>query len=343
MSPIRAKDILRQLKADLIGKDSYRGVTLTYSWLANQVGHFALGFIPTIVLYFYLVKHTTMQKPIYIAPMIVSAFWFLFELWNVLGPLATKRKSTSPLIYMPRGKYVFPPAWGNLVFDTFTDLCFFWLGACAATLPIGYYPPIPFIAIGLIAILMYPIYYWYVTKMYMQSALYPFQFRLAQFATDINATEKVKVYEFLNRNNGRKHLLIFGSNTSGTTGLAVGIATEKSIRHHKCTYTTTMKLFAMCTQTDTDILSAEANLWTWRTCSFLLIDDINPGSSVQNVITPQTFLAMITTPGQNNTIDIANKSVIWVMGKDDSTSSTWLTFLQSLGISPQDILVVDIT
>ena len=29
------KRILQQLKADLIGQDSYRGVTLTYAWLAN--------------------------------------------------------------------------------------------------------------------------------------------------------------------------------------------------------------------------------------------------------------------------------------------------------------------
>jgi hypothetical protein len=343
MSRIRAKEILRQLKADLIGKDSYRGVTLTYSWLANQVGHFALGFIPTIVLYFYLVKHTTMQKPIYIAPMIVSAFWFLFELWNVLGPLATKRKSTSPLIYMPRGKYVFPPAWGNLAFDTFTDLCFFWLGACAATLPIGYHLPIPFIAIGLVATLMYPIYYWYVTKMYMQSALYPFQFRLAQFATDITATEKDKVYEFLNRNNGRKHLLIFGSNTSETTSLAVGIATERSIRHHTCTYTTAMKLFTMCAQTTASILNADKNLWAWRECSLLVIDDINPGSSVQNVITPQTFLAMITTSGPTNTNALVGKSVIWVMGQQNATPNNWPAMLQSLGVKQQNILAVNIT
>ena len=29
------KRILQQLKADLIWKDFYRGVTLTYTWLAN--------------------------------------------------------------------------------------------------------------------------------------------------------------------------------------------------------------------------------------------------------------------------------------------------------------------
>ncbi len=35
---ISLKDVLHQLKKDFIGKDSYRGVTLTYSWLANQFG-----------------------------------------------------------------------------------------------------------------------------------------------------------------------------------------------------------------------------------------------------------------------------------------------------------------
>ncbi len=40
---ITGRDIRNQLKADLIGKDSYRGVTLTYTWLANQFGHISSG------------------------------------------------------------------------------------------------------------------------------------------------------------------------------------------------------------------------------------------------------------------------------------------------------------
>lgn len=48
---ISLKHVLQQLKADLIGKDSYRGVTLTYSWLPNQFGHISLGFIPTVILF----------------------------------------------------------------------------------------------------------------------------------------------------------------------------------------------------------------------------------------------------------------------------------------------------
>ena len=44
------KDIFSQLKADLIGKDSYRGVTLSYSWLANQLGQ-AIGSGRCILLF----------------------------------------------------------------------------------------------------------------------------------------------------------------------------------------------------------------------------------------------------------------------------------------------------
>ncbi len=49
MKHIPIKAILCQLKKDLVGKDAYRGVSLTYSLLANQFGHFSLGFIPAIM------------------------------------------------------------------------------------------------------------------------------------------------------------------------------------------------------------------------------------------------------------------------------------------------------
>ena len=75
------KRILQQLKADLIGKDSYRGVTLTYAWLANQFGHISLGFIPTFVVYYFL------NIEAFKAALYVAAFCFLFELYNFLGPL----------------------------------------------------------------------------------------------------------------------------------------------------------------------------------------------------------------------------------------------------------------
>jgi len=58
MSIITSQDILRKLKADLIGKDSYRGIMFTYALLANQLGHFALGFIPTLLAFSVLRRFT---------------------------------------------------------------------------------------------------------------------------------------------------------------------------------------------------------------------------------------------------------------------------------------------
>ena len=98
---ISVQRILQQLKADLIGKDSYRGVTLTYAWLANQFGHISLGFIPTFLVYYFL------NIEAFKAALYVAAFWFLFELYNFLGPLLSKKESNSDVVFMPKkSKYI---------------------------------------------------------------------------------------------------------------------------------------------------------------------------------------------------------------------------------------------
>jgi hypothetical protein len=84
---ITGRDIRNQLKADLIGKDSYRGVTLTYTWLANQFGHISLGFIPTFILYIVLSRYYGNDSASIRAAVFISAAWFIFETFNFLGPL----------------------------------------------------------------------------------------------------------------------------------------------------------------------------------------------------------------------------------------------------------------
>ena len=121
---ISFKRILKQLKDDAIGKDSHRGITLTYAWLANQFGHISLGFIPSYLV-FYFSNFNAEKSAIY-----VSVFWLLFELYNFLGPLLSKSESKSEMVFIPKkSTYTFKPKWNNLAFDTFTDVCFFAFGA----------------------------------------------------------------------------------------------------------------------------------------------------------------------------------------------------------------------
>jgi|GEM_PF-6513658 len=119
------KDILSQLKADLIGKDSYRGVTLSYSWLANLLGAFSAG--------------------------------YMFE------PSAV-------------------PLWANLLLA--------------------------------ILLIVFPGRDWYLTKIYQQKAIYPFQFRLSQWNFFMEPVQANLVKDYLKTAvKNKTHLLLFGAKT----------------------------------------------------------------------------------------------------------------------------------
>lgn len=108
---ITGRDIRNQLKADLIGKDSYRGVTLTYTWLANQFGHISLGFIPTFILYIVLSRYYSNDSASIRAAAFISAAWFIFEAFNFLGPLLLSNpfKKKMPFRNLPSSTFSSQP------------------------------------------------------------------------------------------------------------------------------------------------------------------------------------------------------------------------------------------
>src|SRR6266446_7166380 len=106
---ITGRDIRNQLKADLIGKDSYRGVTLTYTWLANQFGHISLGFIPTFILYIILSRYYNNEYASFWAAAGISGAWFIFETFNFLGPLLLSKPFKKPRFMEPPRQYIFQP------------------------------------------------------------------------------------------------------------------------------------------------------------------------------------------------------------------------------------------
>ncbi|WP_018618239.1 ATP-binding protein [Spirosoma luteum] len=340
---ITGKDILRQLKEDLIGKDSHRGVTFTYSWLANQFGHFSLGFIVTLILHAILRGFDCVHHPANGAAGGVAAFWLIFELYNFLGPLLSNRVSRSKRLFIPgREKYVFQPDWWNIGFDTATDVGFFWFGTGWAWL---YADPVFgkwLIILGMFLILLIPSRYWYVAKMYLQAAGYPFQCRISQWTFAISEDDKRLVDNFLTPSPARQHLLIFGEMGNGKTGLGVGIATEYSIQHKTCFYVTGMKLYSMFPERMARSFTNIKNLWTWRQASLLVIDDINPGGQIDDLITPERFLELLdATPTNRNTL--VNKDVIWVLGNEDSDKlqgKKWVDMVHEIGVARKDIYTI---
>jgi hypothetical protein len=328
MSQIKWKHIFQQLKADLIGKDSYRGITLTYAWMANQFGHFALGFIPVFLVY-RLLCWINWRPHSYTAAWIIAIFWLLFETYNFLGPIL---KGT--------GEYRFSPAWWNVAFDTATDLVFFWIGAVAAALWLNPSWPAFFVLAALVIIVLYPSYYWFTTKMFQQYAAYPFQFRLSQWNYSISKEDKKTVISFL-KNPAQKHLLVFGSSGSGKTAISIGVANELSINRRACWYTPAIKLYCMFHEKE---ISAKA-LWIWRNTEVLVIDDINPGRPIkEELVPPEKFLQFLDAVKDNREA-IRSRSVIWVLGNQDSSESLrnkWSALLETIGVPRENVLSIDL-
>lgn len=339
---ISTKRALRQLKEDLTGKDSHSGITLSYAWLANQLGHIFLGIIPTFFL-FYFFDWNPVNSAI-----CISIGWLIFEIFNFYSSLFGEKSNSNQSITTEESKAKFEAKWINVAFDTFTDVCFFALGAFIYCLTItkGTSMTVIIVLIGLIIYLFLASRYWFLTKMYQFYARYPFQFRLSQWSFHINAANKDKVDIFLasNKNDGN-HLLVYGDFGTGKTSLGVGILTELSIKHHSCLYKNGMKMFNAFFDDD-EIEDYE--IWNWRRANFLMIDDVNPSKPIQNeLVSPQKLLSFIDTLEQENAKNrktLLEKNIIWILGNTSAVNKEdtdqWINMLLTIGVNRNKISTI---
>lgn len=327
---ITIRDILKTIHADLIGKDSHRGITLTYGWMANQVGHFALGFIPTFIVYVCIENSVK-------ALISVALFWLAFEIYNASSPLFKKEY---------KGNGSFKPKWGNLTFDTFTDLCFFWVGGMSLFLLIDFRINLFYILILAFAALFFSIRFWFLTKLYQQNAFFPYQFRLSQWNAPIQKSYISIINTFLKKVPGNKHFLVFGSKGKGKTTLMVGLANEVSIKKKKSTYTTFTKWISMLTEDDATLNSTTNSLWTWTNTDVLLIDDINPGMPVEanKCKASEVYKYIQNNHSERNSKALIETNVAWVVGScaPNETSEDWVQMLLQLNIKQENIYVIDL-
>ena len=332
---LSAKTVKAQLTYDLIGKDSQRGITLSYGWLANQCGHCMLGYIPTHLIYLLLYYCFKLEDATWLAALIVSLIWTIFEYINVRKPLKKQKEEGA----------LFEPDWKNIIHDTVTDLGFFIFGALFAAIVLsGSW--ILSIIILILCLMLYPASKkWYHTKIFQQAAEYPIQFRLSQWKWKMEEGDKQKVLAFLNEKKSGKHLLISGAYKSGKTSLAVAIANELSIQHFACKYTTVVKLFSSFVEPDPVAPQVPGNIWGWRKAHYLIIDDINTGlPDAAELISPETFLQHLQSGNYatENINALKQLNVIWVLGDVSSVGimtlqSSWKVMLQQLGILTENI------
>jgi len=328
--------IRKQLVYDLIGKDSYRGVTLSYAWLANQSGHFALGFVPTCFMYQWLRHCWAIEYPAKVAAWSIALLWLLFEVFNVLKSIFFSK---------PKGGFTFRPQWGNVVFDTATDVLVFAIGAFAASVACNWCHNLWIEWLVAMLLFLYPAYYWYTTKICQQQADFPFQFRLSQWEGGLTEEQKRTVLLFLAQglNHQSQHLLVTGAINSGKTSIGIGIGNELAIQHQAVSYVTATKLLELFYLPNPAL--ENNRLWHWRNAGTLIIDDINPSlpDGINNTfLTPELVNKHLQNSrmGKENKDALLQQNVIWILGSGSGGQaqlSDWQSMLQQLGVAPRQI------
>ncbi len=338
MIHITAAQLLNQLKADLIGKDSYRGVSLSYSWLANQFGHFSLGFLTAFLCYSIQGKFFTICiEPTLLQSILFSAIiWTIFESFNFLGPLLFKMNSLKVKLNK-NDSYTFKPDWLNVGFDTFTDLLYFYLGALFLALFNSQLAYLDFVFYGLLILIFIPFVYWYKTKIILQNCKFPQQIRLSQWKFELTDEQKSLVLNFISKETKETHLVITGKPGVGKTTLSIGISTEMAIKREKISYFTSMKLVPLFFSNNK--IENINGIWDWVDSDCLIIDDINPSEPVNDSwISPEVFLNYVYNPSENrdNRNLLKQKKVIWLIDGKEKIED-WIKIILIIGVESDKI------
>jgi hypothetical protein len=343
MIQITVNQIINQLKSDLIGKDSYRGVSLSYSWLANQFGHFSFGYFTALICFSIHINLGSIHiEPNLIQSIFISAIlWTIFESLNFLGPLLFK-KNSQKIKLNKNDSYTFKPDWLNVGFDTFTDLLYFYLGALFLALFNTEFHFLDIVFFILLILIFIPFLYWYKTKIILQNCKFPQQIRLSQWKFELDEKQKLMVLDYISINNKESHLIITGKTGVGKTTLSIGMTTEMAIKREKISYFTSAKLVPLFFS---NIKNENTNgIWDWPDSDCLIIDDINPSEPINDTwVSPSTFFNYIYNPNENrdNRSILKHKKVIWLIGDKDKIED-WKTMIMQIGIEREKIYHLNI-
>jgi hypothetical protein len=271
-------DLLAQAKADLWSKEVQTGYTVTYTWMANQLGHFALGFIPVFIfLWTWLASGLFPGLPL---PAIIPAAWLLWFVHKEYGDVRAAIQDAA-------AGNVFPFDKRDVVLDAATAVYFFAAGLAVAAAdlaapwqnnPLWYWLPVALFAL-LFAIGLWPAGYWLTRKRCFQQADLPYIFRLANFPRKIAApaidAAVPAILSFVAMQGPWKHLLICGGPLSGKTDLGAGIGTEHTFQLGSARY---FDLYDFLQVADLPVDPASAPtrpLWPWQNSNIVILDDVD--------------------------------------------------------------------
>jgi hypothetical protein len=269
------REVFDQAIRDLFGKDVQDTVTFSYEWLADQFGHFGLGFEITLALSWIaaLLGYTGPKVGFWLGLAVVLAF-VLKEADDFYREWKKAREAKS--IFQFNGLEIF--------YNTFTAVFYIAMGAIVAAFGLlnpGY---------GLIALLVSApfaavmAYAWLRHKLTFQQSGAPYLYRLANFPNPIPKATGEFIVALSKPAPASampavtNHLVIAGPLESGKSSLAIGIATEFAVRMGIGCYMTQAKLLQSVFKQkawDQPVFDDGRVLWPWQTSDLLIVDDVD--------------------------------------------------------------------
>lgn len=274
---ITLRDLLKQFKADVYGKEVQSAATYSYMWLADQMGHVCVGILVNQITTFgaqHLWRYFGWNSLAEVAGLVAAIA--IVALWEASTFFSAEQGA----------KGLFPLGRKLLRDNAIIATAYMALGAIVG---FGFHIGIPWSDIVLIIICTIVAIWlaprWLRQKIIWQKAALPYLSRLADMEPTMGRPAAEALQALLDKGAPPKvkpaQVIIGGPIGSGRTQLAAGIGTEFAFKNVKARYISIQSLLELASASQPpkfrdDSGPKNVNYWPWSESQVIIIDDVGP-------------------------------------------------------------------
>lgn len=348
-------ELWAQVRGDWSGKEVQNGYTLTYVWMANQLGHFALGLginslltwglsaiaaglgIDLMLAFSARWRELGWWALVHAIPVVQLAGWSAKEYWDY----RVARRQAQGNIFDFNG-------W-DVMLDAATAVGFIAAGIAVSYVAFWSHGAAVLVFAVALVLTVFVGWYWLKRKYCFQRALIPYLYRLADVGSEftVGPEEVRRVVDGFLAGSGHRHLLVFGSPGTGRTGLSVALLTEHCFGVHKARYMSWSRLIERARMGDDRPEHDGRAAWPRGDSDIVAIDDVVKASEAEGAVLLQQFQQDLDLLPAAEAAMLARRRTVWVLGQPGPDAqqpyTAWVRAVaRSLGVVESSVGVLHI-